>query len=143
MNELNQSGFVTPKENIIYEDHYIQVILALDPITIGHVVIVPIDQYKDIDELPPTTLQKMMAGAQAYVSLLKEIYRPKGYSIMQNGGDFNDTGQFHLHVFPRNNTEEFGWTYGSDIDEKQLDYKCQSGFLKPFFRKHFDHIMQS
>lgn len=29
---------------------------------------------------------------------------------MQNGGEFNDLGHYHLHVFPRYKNDGFGWT---------------------------------
>ena len=35
------------------------------------------------------------------VTTQKEIYHPDGYSIIQNGGKFNDAGHYHMHIFPR------------------------------------------
>lgn len=37
-----------------------------------------------------------------------------GYSIMQNGGEFNDVGQYYLHIFPRYEGDGFGWKYAND-----------------------------
>ena len=34
---------------------------------------------------------------------------------MQNGGEFNDVGHYHLHIFPRYVGDGFGWTYGEDV----------------------------
>ncbi len=45
---------------------------------------------------------------------MKEIYKPDGYSIMQNGGKFNDIGHYHLHIFPRYENDGFGWKYNDD-----------------------------
>lgn len=53
-----------------------------------------------------------MIISKKIVSALKEIYKPAGYSIMQNGGAFNDVGHYHLHIFPRYTDDGFGWTYG-------------------------------
>lgn len=33
---------------------------------------------------------------------------------MQKGGEFNDVGHYHLHIFPRYVGDGFGWTYGED-----------------------------
>ena len=44
---------------------------------------------------------------------IKNIYNPNGYSIMQNGGVFNDVSHYHLHIFPRYLNDGFGWTYGA------------------------------
>lgn len=127
----NPNKIIPPPENILYEDDDAQVILSFDPISLGHVVIVPIEDYKDIDELPKKILDKIMWLAQCYVKLLKVTYHPKGYSIMQNGGDWNDTGQFHLHVFPRYNKEDFGWTYTDDVPTEAEDYPTLQSHLKP------------
>jgi len=43
------------------------------------------------------------------VKKLKKEYSLDGYSIMQNGGEFNEIGHFHLHVFPRYKGDGFGW----------------------------------
>lgn len=39
--------------------------------------------------------------------LSKKIYNPNGYSIMQNGGKFNDVGHYHMHLFPRYIKDDF------------------------------------
>jgi histidine triad (HIT) family protein len=49
------------------------------------------------------------------VTALKEVYHPDGYSVMQNGGQFNDVGHYHMHIFPRYTGDGFGWTYGNGI----------------------------
>jgi len=121
---------IPPKENILYEDDEALVVLSFDPISKGHVVIIPSDKFKDLDELPERILYKIMNLAQCYVKLLKETYKPKGYSIMQNGGVFNDTGQFHLHVFQRNTKEEFSWTYTDEVDPTSTDYRILQEQLK-------------
>lgn len=30
---------------------------------------------------------------------------------MQNGGEFNDIGHYHMHIFPRFKGDGFGWTF--------------------------------
>ncbi len=131
---------IPPKENIIFEDHEAKVVLSFDPISKGHVVIIPTESYKDIDELPAKVLAKIMKLTQCYVRLLKSQYNPKGYSIMQNGGDFNDTGEFHLHVFPRNTKEEFSWTYSDLTDKSATEYQKVKDELKNEFYDIFDAL---
>jgi len=117
------------KENIvtdfIYEDEMVMAFMDMDPINEGHVLLVPKDHYLDMDELPDEVLFRLMQVSKKIVAALKEIYQPDGYSIMQNGGRFNDVGHFHLHIFPRYSGDGFGWTYGdgrknvnSEIAEK-------------------------
>ena len=40
---------------------------------------------------------------------------------MQNGGVFNDVGHYHMHIFPRNKDDEFGWKFGATQDSRDLD----------------------
>ena len=122
-----------PPKNILYEDADVMVVFDHDPITIGHVLILPKIEYVDIDELPQPILLKIMQMAQVYVRLLKKMYAPAGYSIMQNGGTFNDIGQFHLHVFPRFNKEDFGWTYTNDVPSKAFAFSELKAKLKTLF----------
>ena len=131
-------NIISPKENIIYEDKDAIIVLSLDPISKGHVVIKPKKAYKDIDELPDLLLHKILKLAQCYVRVLKKQYLPKGYSIMQNGGDFNDTGHFHLHVFPRNSKKEFSWTYSDEVEEEATNFKE----LKPSLEQEFQRLYE-
>ena len=128
-------NMISPKENIIYEDADAIVVLSLDPISQGHVVVKPKKKYKDIDDLPEDLLNKILKLTQCYVRVLKKEYSPKGYSIMQNGGEFNDAAQFHLHVFPRNSKEEFSWTYSDHVDSSATDFREIKKQLQGEFQK--------
>ena len=64
--------------------------------------------------IPDELLAHLMIVSKKIVAALKEIYHPDGYSIMQNGGAFNDVGHYHMHIFPRYIEDGFGWSYGSE-----------------------------
>ena len=72
--------------DIIYEDEMVMAFMDMDPINEGHVLLVPKEHYLDVDEIPDEILSHLMIISKKIVSVLKEIYRPNGYSIMQNGG---------------------------------------------------------
>lgn len=97
------------ESNIVYESNNIIAFLDIDPINEGHILIVPKEHYLDIEELPADILNEIMKLSQRIVKALKETYKPDGYSIMQNGGKFNEIGHFHLHIFPRYQNDGFGW----------------------------------
>ena len=109
------------KENIvtdfIYEDEMVMAFMDMDPINEGHVLLVPKEHYLDVDEVPDEVLSHLMIVSKKVVAALKEVYNPDGYSIMQNGGEFNDVGHYHLHIFPRYKGDGFGWIYGEGIKE--------------------------
>lgn len=101
--------------DIVYEDDMVMAFMDMDPINEGHVLLVPKKHYLDVDEMPDEILTHLMVVSKKIVAVLKEIYKPDGYSIMQNGGEFNDVGHYHLHIFPRYRGDGFGWTFGEGV----------------------------
>lgn len=97
--------------NIIYKNELLTCFLDFEPINEGHVIIVPNKHYYDADEIPNEILMSIMSLSKRIVKIIKDRYSPDGYSIMQNGGMFNDVGHYHMHVFPRYKNDGFGWTY--------------------------------
>ena len=97
--------------NLVYEDDLIMCFLTNEPINEGHVLIIPKNHYLDTDEIPTEVVTSMMVLSKRIVKVIKEKYSPDGYSIMQNGGEFNDIGHYHMHVFPRYKGDGFGWTF--------------------------------
>lgn len=97
--------------NLVYEDDLIMCFLTIEPINEGHVLIIPKNHYLDTDEIPTEIVSSMMVLSKKIVKVIKEKYSPDGYSIMQNGGEFNDIGHYHMHVFPRYKGDGFGWTF--------------------------------
>lgn len=100
--------------NIVYEDEIVMAFLDCDPINEGHVLLIPKKHYLDVDEMPIEVLAHIMGISQKVVKAIKKIYQPDGYSIMQNGGEFNDVGHYHLHIFPRYKNDGFGWKFSDD-----------------------------
>lgn len=107
------------KENlsagIVYEDEYVMAFMDIEPINEGHVLLITKEHYLDVDEIPDELLAHLMSVSKKIVAALKKTYHADGYSIMQNGGKFNDIGHYHLHIFPRYENDGFGWTYGDEV----------------------------
>lgn len=101
--------------DFVYEDEIVMAFMDMEPINEGHILLVPKEHYLDVDEIPDEVLAHLMMVSKKIVSALKETYKLDGYSIMQNGGVFNDVGHYHLHIFPRYVGDGFCWTYGNEI----------------------------
>ncbi|MBU3072901.1 HIT family protein [Clostridium estertheticum] len=113
---------------IIYEDDLLCCFLDIEPINEGHILIVPKKHYLDIDELDKETSMRIMEFSIVMTKAIKSIYNPDGYTIMQNGGVFNDIGHYHLHIFPRYENDGFGWKfdniqYEKDFNAMQIKFK--------------------
>ena len=95
--------------HVVWEDEICMAFLDSDPISEGHVLLVPREHYLDADEIPKEMFLHMMCVSQKLTAAVKRAYSPDGYSIMQNGGAFNDIGHYHMHIFPRYSGDGFGW----------------------------------
>jgi len=95
----------------VYEDDAVLAFYDIDPKAPVHILVIPKEHYCDIDEMPVEVLNHLMEVSKRLVIAIKKVYQPGGYSIMQNGGVFNDIGHFHLHIFPRYKNDGFGWTF--------------------------------
>lgn len=104
--------------SVVYENSNVMAFLDYEPINEGHILLIPKEHYLDVDELPSELLAEIMYTSQKIVKALKSMYKPNGYSIMQNGGMFNDLGHYHLHIFPRYSGDGFGWT----ASERKFDF---------------------
>ncbi len=113
---MEQCAFCSKEKittDIVYEDDMVMAFMDYNPINEGHVLLVPKAHYLDADDIPDSILAHIMLVSKRIIAALKAVYQPDGYSIMQNGGEFNDVGHYHLHIFPRYHNDGFGWTYGS------------------------------
>ena len=99
---------------VVYENKLLLAILDIDPINEGHILLIPKKHYLDLDEIPENEVTEIFKWAKKMVKSLKKVYQLNGYSIMQNGGDFNDIGHFHLHIFPRYHSDGFTWKYSDN-----------------------------
>jgi len=96
---------------IIYESDKVISFLDIEPISTGHVLVLPKCHGDSLSKIPDEYITEIMTTAKKIVTVFETKYGHKGYSIMQNGGECCDFGHFHLHVFPRVREDGFGWTY--------------------------------
>jgi len=120
------------KSEIIYDSALVLAFLDNDPINEGHILIIPKKHYLDLDEMPQNVINEISRVSKKVVKALKEIYKPQGYAIMQNGGNFNDIGHYHLHVFPRYDNDGFNWNFSENKFEvsNRISNKIKIEILK-------------
>lgn len=106
------------KPYIVYEDKEVMAFLDIEPINEGHILLIPKKHYLDADDMPNKLFHHLMEILKNLIKSIKKTYNCPGYSIMQNGGEFNDIGHYHMHIFPRYNDDKFGWV----DDELNKDY---------------------
>lgn len=100
--------------NIVYENDLVTCILDIAPLNEGHLLILPKQHYHDVDDLDEITAIEIIKTSAVLSKLLKVQFQPDGITIIQNGGKFNDLTHYHMNVFPRYESDGFGWIEPSD-----------------------------
>ena len=106
---------------VVYENDIVIAFLDNDPINEGHILLIPKKHYLDVDDISDDILREIMIVSKNLVKALKKVYKMEGYSIMQNGGIFNDVGHYHIHIFPRYSNDGFGFKYSSESHKYSME----------------------
>lgn len=107
--------------NSIYEDDDIKVIMDINPVTNGHLLILPKKHYVNIFDLDDETLLKVIGYVKQYYPMLKEKLHCIGLTLAQNNGHGQDVKHFHLHVIPRYQNDNVDLTrYAKIIDPEEI-----------------------
>ncbi len=83
----------------------------------GHVIIVPVEHFENLYDLPEETGNAVFAMAKRVALALKEVYQCDGVTVSQNNEPAGDQHAFHyhFHVFPRYTDDEL---YKNMLDKK-------------------------
>jgi len=93
--------------SVVYEDEFITALLDIAPFNVGHVLIMPKLHYRYLDEFDQHSVAALTNATQIISKALKQLYKPDGITIVQNGGAFDELSHFHLHVVPRFKGQKF------------------------------------
>ncbi|MBQ1237554.1 MAG: HIT family protein [Oscillospiraceae bacterium] len=96
----------------VYEDDRAVAFLDYDPISTGHMLLISKVHVPDADLLPEEDAVHLMKVSRRLIAAMKKAFPCDGYTVMQNGGDFNDLNHYHMHIFPRHHGDGFGWVDG-------------------------------
>ena len=96
---------------IVYEDEDTMAFLDINPVSKGHLLVVPKKHYSRLSEIPQEELKRFFQGLQNVVKMV-ESNLSKHYNIVVNQGEL--AGQvinhLHFHIIPRYGNEQiFVW----------------------------------
>jgi ATP adenylyltransferase len=80
------------------------VILNRFPYTSGHLMILPYQHARQLDDLDPETRAEMIELVTKGSQVLQEVYNPQGFNIGINMGEAAGAGieeHIHIHIVPR------------------------------------------
>ena len=99
----------------IYEDEDIQVIMNTNPITDGHLLILPKKHYENIFDIKEEIIaHSIKVLREKLYPLIKEKLNCEGLTICENNFLGQEIKHFHIHVIPRYKNDNVDLSYNKD-----------------------------
>ncbi len=92
------------KNYLLYRGKKSFIIMNLFPYNSGHLMIVPYEEAKELNELDSETRLEMFSLIELSTAALKEVMQPHGFNIGVNIGRVAGAGiedHIHFHIVPR------------------------------------------
>jgi histidine triad (HIT) family protein len=84
--------------SIVYEDEKVIAFLSIQPINVGHTLVVPKNHYENIYEIPEDEVAYLYKIVKKLTHAVKKAVDAEGIRIVQNNGEAAGQVIFHLHV---------------------------------------------
>lgn len=85
----------------VYEDKKVRVMMDINPVTNGHILIIPKTHYTNLEDMPLDLLTHIQSVAKDMYSLLKDKLNIHGLTLCQNNEYGQEIKHYHLHLIPR------------------------------------------
>lgn len=94
----------------IYEDEKTLAFLDIDPVNLGHALVIPKEHYVNIYETPEKTLLDMMKVVKKLSEAIKSGLKSDGINVTMNNDPAAGQVVFHshIHIIPRITDDGFG-----------------------------------
>ena len=99
----------------IYEDDSVMAFLDINPVTKGHVLVIPKKHFSDLSNADDDTVGKVMAAVKKVAPAILTATNGQGFNIGMNNG--RAAGQvifhWHVHLIPRSTNDGLRlWPHG-------------------------------
>ena len=107
----------------VYEDEDILAFLDINPVNIGHTLVIPKKHYENLYETPNEVLGKLISTVKKLSINIKEKLNADGINIMMNND--SSAGQVifhtHIHIVPRFREDRFKHWKGEPYKEREAE----------------------
>jgi histidine triad (HIT) family protein len=88
---------------VLYENDHVIAVLDINPIHLGHALILPKKHCNDFLDLPEETYHSILQAAKIVTLALVQSLKLEGYNLFSNNGTIagQSVFHFHLHITPR------------------------------------------
>ena len=113
--------------SLTYEDDTIVAFMDIQPITHGHMLVVPRKHAVLMADMDETVAMRSFRIARELAALVRRTLGARGVNLFVADGEvaFQDVPHFHVHVIPRYPNDGFGLTfpksYGQPPSRAELD----------------------
>ena len=96
-----------------YQDDTVVAIMDIQPITQGHMLVVPREHAVLMSDLNETVAMRTFRVARKLASVVRRTLGASGVNLFVADGEvaFQDVPHFHVHVIPRYPNDGFGLTF--------------------------------
>lgn len=98
----------------VYEDEIVKVFLDINPVSNGHLLIVPKKHFDNIFDIDDDTLLHIRRIAIKMYDLLKEKLNIEGLTLAENNGYGQAIKHFHLHLMPRYKDDDIDFRHNEE-----------------------------
>ena len=106
----------------VYEDDATLAFMDINPLTEGHLLVIPKQHFENIWDADPAVLGKIMETVQKMALLLREKMGIDSLNLVQANGIWavQSVPHFHMHLIPRREGDNAGIDWGltqGDLEE--------------------------
>jgi histidine triad (HIT) family protein len=84
--------------NVVYEDDKVIAFMSINPISVGHTLVVPKKHYENICEIPEEEVAYLHKIVKKIAHAVNKAVDAEGIRIVQNNGEAAGQVIFHMHV---------------------------------------------
>ena len=111
------------KAYIVYEDDISMAFLDINPVSKGHILLIPKKHYTKLSEMPEDELERFIRSFKKVLKLVEEKLS-KNYNVIINTGKLagQEIEHLHIHIIPRYGSETvFLWNTHKLTEEEAID----------------------
>lgn len=107
--------------SIVYEDKKVMAFMSIQPINVGHTLVIPKNHYENIYEIPEEEIAQVYRGVKKITKAVQASVNAEGIRIIQNNGKVAGQVIFHMHVHIIPMYHNSSWKHPQTRESKMLD----------------------